>query len=613
MILDDRYGYPAFGRALHKDDLKPDHVKWDFFHHVTRTQPICIQYHRSKVDTYDPTELYITDMKGKLLKMINPTSSYTLPSITGDTGEQLYTEQFQFKLSQYPELDNYDQVQFILRVYYSNEVSPLGFIVRDYRCDPLEIAEKWPEHVFYEYTHDTNDPEWDTVFEQLRPWFTCFVPSTGMKQIQGGKYTVYQNQLQKSKRLYGATVDNALWDIGGKEGLPMYYIDALADATCLKKQRYDGRYYTRIGEDFEENGTSDKGREFRKLMLQHAENILQFKRGLVQCWPIPATYPHAVGQHLLSDGFQYIGGVNKMFNDVGELNSYIDSMNTYASGIGVAGQFIINDGWVVFMNGQNEGYELLTPVKVYPNMLQFTVLVANLTQPFVYSLNYDGTVAQSHMVVWGGVSGTEELKVSTVTFYGGGNYGNTCTVSKLFASTGNKTVRIFTDNSALSFYCARSFPQPAAPQPKITNMDMVNSNLSPNQYGFYLINHDFSAMGTLSLGFMKNAKNSMKFILFDRCAVTGIATGWASSLKVGTYKPFAQLESFIFENNALNSASVDGVLNEIHQHTNWRPGPRVIRLNGNSPAAPKTATSNAAWNIAVPGSLTSNGYTIYTD
>lgn len=614
-VMNSKHGYPAFGTALHKDSLKPDHVQDDYYHKVTPTQPICIQYHRGKVDTYDPTELYIQDRNGNLLKFINPTSTYTHPGKKdAKTGEQLYTEQFHFTLSQFAELNGHDELQFLLRIYYSNEASPLGFIVEDYRCDRLLVADEWPEHCYVEYSHPVNEPLYDVLFEELRPRFTKFIPSKGMFERQGGVFTVYTNQVQNSIRLYGANTDDCVFDMGGKEGLPMYEIDVLDDALSVKNVRIDGRLYTRLEKEFEIVGSNDKHREFRRCKMQHAEDILTFRRGLVQVWKQPGTYPYAIGRHVLADGFIYQGFLGaKMFNDSAAEDDYIDALNTYSAGMGYTGEWLILGGWVCWSNGQNESFDLVWEVKVFPRMQEFTVNVAAALQAFTYSLGYNTNTVEQHVAVWGSISGTEEIINSTYTSFGSGGFTNVASVRKVFGSTGNKTVRIFTDDKVTEFNCARRFPQPAAPEPKITNFNTSVSSVSSILASYRLFGHDMVSMSSLSLSFLANSKNTLKFLTIERCNVNAIPTGWAQALISGAYKPFRLLEHVELSKNKLSVASVDGVFNEIHQHTNWSPGFKYINVSGNSPTAAPTGASSAARNPASTTSLAFNGYQLIHD
>lgn len=123
LTLSPNYGYPGPNKALVGEVLKPNQVDTNFHYIATYAQRICLQVHRP-VTAVNPTanwnQLIITDECGKALKTLNYSSATSETDYALDTGEKLYTDQFQFKFSQFEELDGYDVVRLKLRVHFGD-------------------------------------------------------------------------------------------------------------------------------------------------------------------------------------------------------------------------------------------------------------------------------------------------------------------------------------------------------------------------------------------------------------------------------------------------------------------------------------------------------------
>jgi hypothetical protein len=593
----DKWGYPAYGTALHMDSLQAGLVKEPWYKPVLRSQPICFQYHRGRTGNNsagtNPTELYILDEDDNLLKYINPTSSYIAPGIKHPaTGEQLYTEQFQFTISQFAELNGYRFIKFKLRCYYDDGGAGT---VKDYNFDPLVVDDKFKGYSTFEYSNDTND-FW-ILFEQLRPHFCMLVPSKGMFMEVGGRFISMTEQSENVEKLNGKSNRKYEWDIGGYVGIVQHEYFIIDEGLNCDNIRIDNGEYARVKKDFIQIGPKDKHIRFRRIELTDKRDVLEFTDSVIEFYTRPGTYPYAISHFVATDGYTYFGTQVKVFDDAAAETAFIASMNAQAANNGASGEFQLIGDKICMINANGQRFfPQAAPIKVFSKVFTLTVQVYNAGTAFDYNLTFPNTNLWHHVVCWHATAGDEQLVVA------GGVGGTTVNVSKVFTTTGTKTVRIFHRDDAIEFMTRKDVPGPTVP-----GVTAVTGNVPASLKVWRLIAHPLTS-GIHSLSYLTRAKDSLTTLIITNSLITGISN-WATALVSGSYKPYALLNYFYFFGNALTSAAVDSMLEEYFLDTAWSSGPGTIVMKNNFPPAPPVAPASATY-ISV---LSSAGKSILTD
>lgn len=564
------YGYPAYGRALHQYSLPAHKPNSIYYRKLQMNDPVCIQINRTyEGSTGNFSVLNIHDEFGNYLTNVD-TTFFTQPNyIDEDTGEALYTNQFNFACSQLAEVAGYSVIRMILQVHYEDDTT------LEYISEPIMLADKHEGTVLIEASHSENN--YDTIFEGIspRPVFRQRVESFGLKHLPSGEYTSFENQNKELDVLYALPYNGFKLDIGGSEGVPEYMADSINRIMDLEKIRVDGRLMTRESDKMEETGKDDAPLHFYSVSLREAKHTdsYTFKQKRIKLYTRPGTYPYAISYLALSDGITLLSkSAEEFFNSDAE-DDYVDGLNNDdAAGLGMLGSFSWDGDDLIYTNAEGEDFIPYIETIVYPVNFSFDATVNAANSALAYQ--YNGP----HVVSWGETSIEHKL-----------SFGATLpTASKVYPTTGSKTFRIYHNDKMKRFRCFSN------------GLDIIftdwDGDFSANMEEVTLSKHNFNALLTLSLAPLYRSRFTIRNLTITQCQVKGITAGAFSTF----YTPLAPLvmpwvlmKTIDLSRNKFTAANVDAFINEFHTYSRYT-ATGSMALNLNSPFAPPTGASSTA-------------------
>lgn len=597
---DQSWGYPAFGEAVHKDWLKDKFRMFeDWEQPFTRDMTICFEIHRGYVNgggnilIQNPTELYIYDENGTFIKYLSPTYNNTISGVVDkDSGEQFITQQFKFKISEHSELNTVKKITLALRLYYGDSTNE--FWIAQHRINVIDKTKEVDKTVLLRYANTANN--YDVYFEQTKSYFEMLVPSYGLEYETGGEYISFKNQNQETQGIYGQSTNMAKWDIGGRYGVPATIIDIIDSALDCNRLRIDSRQYVRDSKEMSRKSAEGKILQNRECMLQDTNGNISFEsfEPVVTLFTAPAP-PYAVANLLLDDGVKTIfltnanGHILNVIDDATAETNFITALNSKITAEGYNGVVSKLGSDIVLTNADGERLTLFILPDVFSKVLTLTVNVSATNTTFRYFLDYIGANREYHVVSWGSSSGDDDLRLSGVQFFGS-TVINNITTTKFYATTGNKTVRIFHRDREVGFVATPITT--GSTRPRITN---ITGNISSRTTDVQLNLHN---LGSFSLAWLGAAKASLQSLRLDNNDITSIQDNWASAFISGGVKPYSRLRYISIDGNALTSARVDAFFNEMVASMQYVGGSGYVSLRGGTTAAP-TGTSLTARNTLI--------------
>jgi hypothetical protein len=576
-------GYVPYGRGLDKDYTKDHQLSRKYERLTSADARQCIYLLRGRVGTFEwnYTNLNICDENGNVLKNLENTGGVDSCGITDPvTGDDLDAQVFQFRISDYSELNGYNKLIFEIVVAYGDGADLGTGTTNTYIADTLWVADSHDVNTCYiEVSHDKNKN--GVLFEQLKPTFAYTIDSYGLTEGLAGEYTAFQTESNKTVNMYGASYPVFDLDIGGRHGNPFFVLDALDNALNLKYIRIDGARYTRLEHDLQHEGMG-KSRHWgtAKLAAYDNDDYRTFRRGTLQLYKRPDTYPFAVSDVWVSNGFGAVGIFDgRVIDDEIDDDMWVSELNGYAIAESVNGTFEYADGYMTFTNADDEDLHLKGTCVVYHNCLTGILNVPNALDKFRWVLQYGTVASEPHVVCFGGLSSDE-----TAVYYASGGVASR---TYEYGASGNYTIRIFTRDLERGYTFNQSTSYPV----QITN---ISGTISTNTQTVGFEGHDFSALTTLDLSFLSNAKNQLLYLTLKASKINGITSGWASNLVSLPYKPFSRLQYIDATNNTFTSANVDSYINEFYNSCAVQSGYNLFAINGNTPSAPPTAASSAS-------------------
>lgn len=476
----------------------------------------------------------------------------------------------------------------------------------EYISDRIWLRDKHKDVVHVQWTNSENKDHvlFATLPNGVR--FNMLVNSDFLRMEPAGSTTGFNDVNEDFVNLYDQAYRVYKWQIGGKYGVDDRSIDIINRAMSFGSFAIEGMGYQK-----DENAKFELQR-FDTTQLQGAiitlrdtynDRIGVYNQNNVPLFTMPGTSPFV---RFAIDGWQMINLNNShiaqdvyphefgALTDVDDTSSgYMYFFNTtYKQAQGLKGEFKRSGANVYYENGEGENYVILTPCKVYTTYLQLTVNVTNAAAAWGYS--HGGTGKHLFFADGNGVAITEaglNGLGNPIISNTGSNY--------TFSSTGDKTVRIYTDEKMMIFQCGTQTN-------KVTAVNSA-SRVSVKLQRFLITGHSLS--GSTSLAFLSAAKDELRLINLSNNQITGIADDWAADLVSGSYKPYKFLRYIYLNGNAMTTTTLDAFYNELEDSTNYtfNGGGGVTFTNGqttgntvsSSSSTARTALTTASWTLTV--------------
>lgn len=454
----------------------------------------------------------------------------------------------------------------------------------DFIGNVINLRTKHRKTALIRYTHTKT--EFDVQWALLSVRFTLRVDTDWMKTETGSDRVVFTEQDSSTGTLFNNPMLYFNFQIGGGRGVPEWMLDKINRAFCCDTFSIEGKRY-KISSDSKFEDVDWKNYPLKlssiKLEIYRNTHSAEFFRNDVSILTRTGNYPYAHtswGIVDLNTG-KWIFMPTAIHEDEDADDDYVtDTLNDEK-----VEQFELLGEWewvadvLTYHNGPGENF-----IKVYDSVvvtdihLDLTVNAPSGGNVFTYTMSGTGI----HIVDWG-EGAPEQYAEPGFTGLGAPILQ---TIGHIYFGTGDKTLRIFTDDkmTVLKF---------AAQANKITAID-EDTNVSVKLRNFWAQGQNIN--GVLDLTFLKRSKDELREMNFNNSSINGIAAGWASPLVSGSYKPFKLCRYYYFENNNIDDTSVDNLFIEVHGHTNYTFGGGwgQIRINGQSPSAPPTVASAAA-------------------
>lgn len=473
--------------------------------------------------------------------------------------------------------DNINHPEGIYTVYVKITYSDTS--TEEYRSEPLWVRAKHPGTIELTYSNSTDD--YDILFSVCECTFTLRINSDYLTMEPASDDVVFDDQDNNTRRLFGNPYRVYKLNIGGRHGVPAYMMDKVNRALAMDTFAIENkRYVKNEGASFEITSFETTQLQFGTIQLKdwYNDSVGAYITDEVLLFTIPdisSFISFSIDGYVMRDTVS--GKLARdiyphYFDNLTEVDAYITFFNnTYKPAQLLSGTYVRVSDKVYYRNGAGENFGMLSPTTVRTTYLSFTVNVTNAAAPFGYTYGGKG----AHVVFWGQGEG---VKITEPGHTGTGipiesNLGSSIT----YSSTGNKTVRIYTDNEMTVLKFLAQVNMVTA----ISSTTKVSSKLQR----FWAVYQGLS--GTLNIDFLRNADAALREFNFSHNAITGYNSGWAGSLTYG----FPLLRYMHQNNNAFTSTTVDNYFIEIHTNMAWASGWGQINIQDQSSAAPPTGTS----------------------
>ncbi len=603
-VFNSQYGYPHPRKVSFIDSLTNEDDSTPYFQPCTYDQVITIVYDRMIEGTnYNYALLNFYDIDGNYLGNMDEPSvqQYVVPNnLDLETGEQLYTDVFIFKPSDFAFLNGQRIVTMQLSIAYGEVGAPTEpGLVRRFNFDPIVLAQEHKGTSLLKYGNNYNLP--GTWFEiaDIYPQFMIRTEAKRLIPEPAGDYTSYTEQSGNLVMLDGDSYDVYPWHVIAPPHVLSIINRALVE--CEYKN-IDGSDFVLESAADGYSGTRTMQLATHKLRDRTDTDPFVFNEVTFDLWEQPASgFPYGIGHVTLYDGYNYFASLPQVFNDASDVTAFLTIVQNALPTYGSNGTVINAAGKVSFTNADGEQFGKLYEVQVYPTYYQLEVNVSTIDTSLRYMMKYDLGDVRSHLFI----EGTDAGQATRFASSGSNNEVNV--ISPEFDSTGDKSVRIFHQNYERDITFAVSvFSNPNSPL--ITD---ISGDMSTRLQKLSISRHNFTALATLDISFLAAAKNTLHTLEIIESNLRGLTANWASSLIVGGIKPFRNLYIVRLVFNLLNSAAVDAIIKEYHDDVDWSAGAGKGIYLYQAPTYPSAPPSGAvATEIA---NLQAGLYTVSTD
>lgn len=557
-----------------------------------------------KVQYTDKQNIYLLSTSSELAVTLHDAKGDELPSIaayvfkepytydyTNENGNtftmNVFTVQFWFDSNIHPEGEYY----FLCRVNYGTVDSP---VYEYFKSEPVWLKEKHKGTVRITATHDTN--EYDILFEQVPTGttFTYRVPSTFMTLELASEDVVFPDQNEDLRRLYSKPY--RIWNLHigtnlfGAKGIPEYEVDKINRLLSLSRIDIEGKRYIK------HDGAKVEQTAYNTLPLQTIDVQLReymnnaagaFEKRTSKLLTRPGIYPWAFPSFVFSDGLHTLVYSSRIFDNEAAENAFKATLETDAQNkLHAEGAFAWSGNDLLYSNAPGESYnDSIT--EVFTRYVQFTINVhASSSVPnrfFTFQFRNG-----RYVIDWG--DGTAaDYKASLLNLQ--------VTATRTYATTGNKTFRMFSDDQTTEW--TTGIANDTTPRTRIIAIT-PGTGMSSRLKAFGMWGQNFNS--ALNLSFLYPCSNVLESITAQANNITSIVPGWASSF-ASSGLTWGKLKYIMIYINAFNSAKVDEFINEMYQFCIWKPG-GTLAITQTPPAAPTGASATSR------GLLQSGGWTL---
>lgn len=568
-----------------------------FYQPITYQQYVCIQFDRENRGTaaWNYTEMEFYDEDGFLIETASAThqqSSVTVGNLSPN-GEQYYTEMYMFKPS---ELDGAVVNNFLaskeffsikLKVHFGDGTA-LGVndTVLTYTSDICHLATSHEDTSLIEYSQNVNKDYTTFEDEDVKPIFQLRVPSK--RKVE--EFTeVYDTYVEQDK-----TLEQLDTDLKGRYKFVVDNVSAalmrtIRFAMLCPNLRIDGDLYEK---DPESPNSDSESRlmKFATFYLKDVDDELTYttENTSFVLWEKPTSgdVTYAISSIFIWDYFGYLKVQARVFEAASDETTFVSSLNTSLSAVGINGTVSTSGLQFIFTNAQGENYRLVNEVEVFDKNFDMDIYsLGGTSKALKYYMGWGDFERHKHVyrtATGAGVAAEAE------------HTGNSAlaTVSVPFTSIGAGYIRIFHKDEHTYFAVET-----------VTSNDVqvtdVSGEMSSSLERLSFFNQAFTSLTSLDLSFIAPAADRLEVLSIINSGLQGITAGWASLLASGSYKPFVRLKYVWLSKNSMDTTYLDAFYNEFDNSTNYQPGNYQIDTSNQSPtAAPSAASATARANIA---------------
>jgi hypothetical protein len=463
-----------------------------------------------------------------------------------------------------------------------------------YFSEPIWLKETHEDTAIIKYGNITSRQDIVMTGFPVTPQFSFRVQCDIRPPVPVANFIAYTDVAFDQHMLSATSLDSFELTIGGYHGVPHYVMQKISAIFCADWRTIDGKRF-----DYNDPNSSNTGTSTAPIIQISTPNILYplvtgkvpikrtdnrdaytFVSNKIRLWDSPGVYPYVLMPffNMQSSTTTLIGKI-VVFEDAGAEAAYLAYLQgQFSNDNDIYGSFTEVAGGFFYENAEGETFTE-NPIPTCTTFLTIaqTTAAANCYSKFDFSggeMIIDWNDATTPLVEW-------------VQAFSG-----TTTASHKYATAGNQSIRVFTDNQTVTMVM---YPYVAAPSALVTISGKISTAL---QY-FSIYGYDLSAYANMDFTFLLPVMPGLNQLVIS-CNINAFFPALFSGLAVGsmTHITFVNLSQ-----NKLPTGEVNAAINRFKDAFGRPGGTFYIKFqtppappNGSSAAA-RTALAAASWSV----------------